>query len=597
MMKDKNLLFLKDLYPDLYRRAAAAGDDGTVEVIMSKDGNPVPVMTHGGKKFYLHSRYDPLKESERFIGGIDVAKHDLFIVFGMAFGYHVERLLESAGGDSMVLVIEKSPALFARLMESRDMTSMLGDRRLAVLIDPNEEALAASLKGKSTRSVSFLTHRGSHQVYPEYYGNMLEKARSFISSKDVNIATLAKFEKIWSSNIARNINHFMESPGAAIFYGKLTGFPAIVVSAGPSLTESLSFIRRSIDRCIIIAVDTAYRILDRNGIDPHFCVAVDPQVINARYFEGITPGKTILITEPTVHPSVYRLFRGRVAVTGVAFNIMKWIERIAGEKGEVTHGGSVSTNAYDFARRTGASPVYMTGQDLSFTRGMAHAAGSYLEEQIFIARDRLKNELMHNRFQLTALPKIIVKGIRSGCVHTNHKMMIFQSWFEKRNDPFLINATYDGAYLNGIRHMNMEDVVMGGSGADIWGILDGIYGDALPELKGPKKGARELKAIIGIMLEEVAQLIPVLERAGGFSGTLHDMMKSGNRDGSKVDYILKKLSEADGVIESKIHIKDMISLTIQKVIHTINEGYEIDEDDAALGESQLVAKKSMYLYR
>lgn len=595
-MLEKNLKLLRELFPDL--AAALSGpSDGSIGVVMSRDGFPVPVMDRGGKKFHLHSRYDPVTESERFMGGIDVEKHDLFILFGLGFGYHLERLMGRMAPHAAVVVVEKDREIFRSLLERRDLSGILNDRRTRILIDPDEESLSRALKGKSSRSVSFITHRGSYQAYPEYYSDMLEMARSHLSTKDVNIATLAKFEKIWGSNIARNIGNFFKSPGANIFYDRFRGMPAIVVSAGPTLTRSLDFIRRNRDRALIIAVDTAMKILNRNGIEPHFCLAVDPQVINARYFEGIRPGKTVLITEPTVHPSVFRLFGGRVAVAGVAFDIMKWIETIAGEKGEITHGGSVSTNAYDFARRTGASPVCLVGQDLAFTWGMAHAAGSYLEEQIFISRDRLKNELMHNRYQLTALPKIFVRGIRSPRVQTNHKMMIFRAWFERLGHRDLINATWDGAELGGITHRSSEEIEFLPSGTDIQASIDEIYSGAAAAMAGHGPARERLAERITGMLAQVDQLIPVLERARGFSRTLLEEMKGGGRDRGKVDYILRKLSEADAVIGSKKNIKDMISLTIQRVIHTVNEGYEMDDEDGDLDENGLVAKKSLYLYQ
>jgi hypothetical protein len=68
-------------------------------------------------------------------------------------------------------------------------------------------------------------------------------------------------------------------------------------------------------------------------------------------------------------------------------------------------------------------------------------------------------------------------------------------------------------------------------------------------------------------------------------------------DEGKVAYLLKKLSDADGIVESKTHAKEMISITIQRVVHTITEGHEIDEGDRELGHDALVAKRSRYLYR
>lgn len=63
-------------------------------------------------------------------------------------------------------------------------------------------------------------------------------------------------------------------------------------------------------------------------------------------------------------------------------------------------------------------------------------------------------------------------------------------------------------------------------------------------------------------------------------------------DPGKVNYILGKLADADRFIEAQKNSKDMISFSIQRVIHTITEGYDIDgRDDLNAG------KKSEYLYR
>ena len=101
---------------------------------------------------------------------------------------------------------------------------------------------------------------------PEYYSNIKRIAMSYVSTKEVNIATLAKFEKTWGANIARNIQAFSRYPGACIFFDRFRDMPAIVAAAGPSLTESIGFIKETAGRAVVIAVDTSYKILKKNNI-------------------------------------------------------------------------------------------------------------------------------------------------------------------------------------------------------------------------------------------------------------------------------------------------------------------------------------------
>jgi hypothetical protein len=591
----ENFEILKRKHPEIYKQIESVNEDDSIKVLKSKVGDAVPTYSFNKKELFIHSKFDPYKESERFIGQINTEIHDLYLLLGFGFAYHVEELIKRVGPQCNIIVIEKKPLMIKKALESRDLQNLLNDKRLVLLIDPDEESISKALKGKSSAKVNFITHRGSHQVEPQYYNNILEVARSHLSTKDVNIATLSKFEKIWNSNIARNIINFIKSPGTNIFYDKFRNIPCIIVGAGPSLHSSIYFIKENINRAIVIAVDTSYKILLKNGIVPHFCICVDPQVVNARFFEGVEPGETILVADPVVHPTVPRFFKGRFITTGIAFDLLKWIEKVSGQKGEISHGGSVSTNAYDFGRRLGSSPLVLVGQDLSFTRGHAHCKGSYLDEQVHLKTNRTYTIEMFNRFQLTALPKIFVKGKNGRNVHTNQKMMIFLSWFEKQNDKNLINATVEGAMMKGVKNIDQEEIVFQEI-VDPWEKIEKLISQST--VPGPIDDVKNiLIKKINNMLNDLRDLLPILEKGIGFSDNLGKIMAEEKRDKGKVDYIIKKLEDIDEVVKSKENIKDMISFTIQRVVHTITEGYEIDGEDEKMDEDVLIAKRSEFLYK
>ena len=590
----KNISILKKSSPNAAFSADSAADDISIEIVESKNGEYVPSVTRNGRKFLIHSRFDPCIEAARFASEIS-AEHDLYIIFGFGFAYHIETLLAKIPPASNMLVIEKEAAMLRAALKYRDLSELLKDSRLIILLDPSENELAGTLKGKSSLKASFITHRGAHQINEEYYASMLELCRSYLSTKDVNIATLAKFEKVWSANIARNVVPFMTSAPIKNFYGKFAGIPAIVVAAGPSLFESLDFIKENRDKAVIIAVDTAMPILVKAGIHPHFCMAVDPQLVNARYFEKLPILDTLLVADPTVHPSIFHFYKGPVAVTSIAFDIMKWIENICGEKGEITHGGSVSTNAFDLAQRLSCSPIILVGQDLSFTGGRVHPKGSYMEEQIFFKTNRLANAEMHNRKQITSVPRITVKGIRSPKVLTNQKMMIFMSWFQKQKNENLINATFDGMIIPEIKHSPAELLLLKNGDAGIKKTIKEIL-ESFSGTQTAKETVKKLKTHIDKMLHDITELTPRLERAKKLSADLADLLKKGKTDTGKISYILKKLDETDRILESKENVKGILSMVSQKAIHTINEGYSIDKTDDELSPELLTAKRSNYLY-
>lgn len=570
---------------------APAPDTVAVEIIPAKDGNAVPVITVSGRQYPLHSRFDPVREAERFIAEIKEWEFDIYIVYGFGFGYHVEEILTRAASDSLILVVERFAGVLRAALESRPDAAVFADPRVVILADPDQDALEESLRGHASARVTFIFHRGSAQISAEYYQSINNLARSFFASKDVNIATLSKFEKLWASNSSRNITRMLSYPGVEDFYGAFADAEALVVCAGPSLTESIPLIRTRAKHALVIAVDTAYRILSHYGIEPDFILCVDPQIINARYFEGARPNRGILVCDPTSHPSVFSLYPGRICVSGAPFANLRWVEEITGSKGEIAHGGSVSTNAYDFAKRLGVRNVIMVGQDLAFTRGLAHARGSYLDEQIYLRRNRFSSEHDFNRRQMTALPKVWVDAIGGGTVHTNQKMIIFMEWFQKRNDPSLWNASAGGALLKGMQH-GIPDAFA--PAEDVHARVDALYAAA------SRRTHADHERVFSAAAEKLERIMNELEsyteRVASAVRTSDELITAIRlADGGKVRSLVKKLDAADEYLESRKQVMEITGISMQRVIHTVLEGYD-DHADSNETPELAVARRSRFLY-
>jgi hypothetical protein len=234
----------------------------------------------------------------------------------------------------------------------------------------------------------------------------------------------------------------------------------------------------------------------------------------------------------------------------------------------------------------------MVGQDLSFTSGLAHAKGSYLDEQVHNKTYRFNNAEMFNRRQLGFLPKLKLNGVRGEKVITNQKMMIFRNWFSSRKDPCLINATYNGVYIDGIKNTPHDEISFDYPEINIREKIDA----ALKNFRYIYDFSRadRLKKSIDEMLAEIEALPPVLEKAVNYSLELSDMIETGRDKGDpgKVSFILKKLSETDKFIESMKKSKGLISFSIQRIIHTITEGYELDNS-----KNDNAGERSLFLYR
>ncbi|MFW6366177.1 MAG: motility associated factor glycosyltransferase family protein, partial [Spirochaetota bacterium] len=382
----------------------------------------------------------------------------------------------------------------------------------------------------------------------------------------------------------------IESVPASSYYGRFQDTDAVIVGAGPSLVDTLPELTKIQESCLIIAVDTSYRICLDNGVIPHFVLCADPQLINARYFEQITESDTVLIADPACHPSVLRLFKGPHALSGMPFDMFSWIEEITGEMGEITHGGSVSTNAYDFAKRLGVPRVYLVGQDLGFTHNLAHCRGSYLDEMMFLKVNRFYNQEMANRRQLRALPAIYQPAIGGGTVQTNQKMMIFKQWFERRNDPALLNASSGGMELFAIPHSPLPK---GGSAADIRSRVMSIH-DA-GRISGSERMRRRerVRERIDRISNENDLLLEKLVQAVEHALRLREVI--GQRGAEReAQQLIGKLDAVDEYIGRFSASKSIVGMSVQRTIHTVQEGYDLDTEECS--DAERIAGRSHYLY-
>lgn len=404
----------------------------------------------------LHSKYDPWKEAEAQLPE-NPDPDRVLIVFGAGLGYAVRLMLDR---KLTVIWIEPEQELLQEGLRILDFTEELksGRLRIAQSID------AANIHEwrLSNQSVSFWSHRA---FLTPSLAALKGKTEFLLNRHSVNQATLARFEKVWSVNLCANLIHLQSAHSVKRLFGLHRGLPAVVVGAGPSLTDSLESLKESRTKAVYIAVDTAVRVLRHAGIDPDYIVTVDPQPVNRVFLEGYA-GQASIVLDPTVsHHSARYASKSRVYVTSTPFQLGRLFGlMLAEEPGELAFGGSVSTNAYDLARRMGCDPVYLVGQDLAFSDGQVHARGAALEERLSWKEGRSWRREMHNFQQLTAIEPLTVEDLRGGLSQTNGKLAIFFRWFEARFEADLreglqiVNCTPRGALFANVRHGSLTEL-------------------------------------------------------------------------------------------------------------------------------------------
>ncbi|KAA5843126.1 motility associated factor glycosyltransferase family protein [Pseudomonas chlororaphis] len=160
----------------------------------------------------------------------------------------------------------------------------------------------------------------------------------------------------------------------AQLFGSQPGREIFVIATGPSLErhfERLREIRAQARRPLFICVDTAYRPLLKQGIEPDIVVSIDHRISSLH----LPPEKSAAITLvylPMVDPQILALWQGPRYV-GYSASPIYTRMREQLPKAQLYVGGSVIHPAVDLAVKMGAEQVTLFGADFAFPMNKTHA--------------------------------------------------------------------------------------------------------------------------------------------------------------------------------------------------------------------------------
>ena len=143
--------------------------------------------------------------------------------------------------------------------------------------------------------------------------------------------------------------------------------------------------------------------------------------------------------------------------------------------------------------------------------------------------------------------------------------------------------------MNGIEHKTHEEIHLN-EGIDIKSLINGIYNSA-PD---GHKFISEVREKFERIFNEIESYYERTTKAKEISEKLILAIKTDSQN--EIRQLIKKLDELDNYLESRKTVCDIIGLSMQKVIHTLTEGYE-SEDDKHKPENLKIAERSVYMYR
>ncbi|ADK81739.1 protein of unknown function DUF115 [Sediminispirochaeta smaragdinae DSM 11293] len=459
-----NLHTLELRFPGIGEQLTASEDEQeskqALAISIEAARNGAVTAKAGGK--YLHSRFDPAREARRLIEKELPADCRLTIFEGFGLGYQVEALLESRN-DALAIVLEPSTHRFLTALSARPMEELLSNENLSLVVGAQADAIPALLSRFPETTPQTFRLRPLYDADPESFVDYDNALRHFLGRKQVNNATLDRFAGTWTRNLLRNVGPLAEAGDLALLRGKFSHLPALLLAAGPSLDELLDRFEEIKEKVLVIAVDTACRALTLRDIRPDILVVVDPQYWNTRHLDHAKLDETVMVSESSTHPRIFRLRPRRLFFCGSMFPLGIRLESAVGRNAHITAGGSVSTTAFSLARFMGVEELYISGLDLGYPGGSTHFRGSFFEQRghSFSGRFSPFEHFTHRIIHEAGREEIpTYNGTK---IASDSRLSVYRSWFAEQVAAETLPRVYalsgNSAAIKGIEAADIDSLL------------------------------------------------------------------------------------------------------------------------------------------
>ena len=191
---------------------------------------------------------------------------------------------------------------------------------------------------------------------------IVAQLKTDIVSHNCGILTRSRFAKEWQENYLQNIKFAVSSCPITQFENKFD-IPAVIVSAGPSLTQELEKLKQLYNKALIICAGSAAPVLLKNNITPHLIVSLDGGFENYDHFKDINYDNIPLFYWPINHYKIQENYRGAKVIFQGSQGSDNWYNELIGfEPGIIRTGPSVANAALDIACKLTSGPICFIGR-------------------------------------------------------------------------------------------------------------------------------------------------------------------------------------------------------------------------------------------
>ena len=388
--------------------------------------------------------------------------NSIVVVFGVgSIRYYTEFRKLYPNID--IVIYHPCEEIFYNDLASNDYADFLEKRGSAICVGEAAyktflTALGTAMGYESIRTPYFAKTPNSDKIFEIEYDKYEEEVIKSFRQNTLDRNTVVAYKGHMLHNYAVNLKRLVyESTVIEIKeefdkHPEIKNYPAIILSAGPSLDGNILDIKDVKGRAFIICVDAAVKTCVRNNIRPDIIVSVDPDY-GKEPLDNELGRELSLLTHIHGADDLLEVNNGRKFFLSGRDDYLEYIfDKVFENKKQaipiLPTGGSVAHIAFSFAQILGFDKIILMGQDCGFPNNKMHAADAFEDED-----DADENDEQY----------FYVDGIDGGKILTRIDMNVYREWFEAKikttKDITVVDATEGGALIHGSEVLTIREAI------------------------------------------------------------------------------------------------------------------------------------------
>lgn len=375
------------------------------------------------------------------------------ILFGIGNGMYIKKFIDECQSEYSIYILEPDLDILYTAFSFFDYTEIFDNEKVHIFVKSLEERdfswkslLLKNIEYSDLKTILWSEYINYDILYPETEPLFMESMQSLVNYTSASRLVSERFGEAYFNNTVNNIDKVVNSKSLYSLYKMLPkGIPAIIVSSGPSLSKNINMLKEAKGKALIISADSAIPALLGAGIMPDMYVSVDG-VKHFKHFVDERVKDIPAVLCPFSSPAAVKDNQIQFFIQDECDYINEYMVSNDIQYPLLQSGGSVANMCAALAILLDIKTIILVGQDLAYTGGKTHAAGTVRADH-----------------QIDQETLTYVKDIYGNMIESSNEFILYKESFEDtiRCNPStkFIDATEGGAYIEGTEIMTLKDTI------------------------------------------------------------------------------------------------------------------------------------------